>query len=269
MKVRRDKFTNKIIGRGLFATFGMFTKNEELINEVYMSDFGSTFLPEDRKKFSSIDELKFLRKHYLPFADEIRIIYRDKYISNEYSIFNRRNGFDIDIINDNTVIFKGKGIFSNEIKIEKLGFRKSTWMPLTQRLDEILHSEEDSNKEISKLMVSYIEFKDDNIYKPRFCVEYCEFCEDINFTLTFYKDIKVINKKKYYHEYLKSKRWQNTREGILKKRGSKCQLCGDISKNFHVHHNTYDRVGFEKDEDLIILCNECHAKFHNKIDKIS
>ena len=214
MKVRRDKFTNKIIGRSLFATFGMFTKNEELINEVYMSDFGSTFLPEDRKKFSSIDELKFLRKHYLPFADEIRIIYRDKYISNEYSIFNRRNGFDIDIINDNTVIFKGEGIFSNEIKIEKLGCRESTWMPLTQRLDDILHSEEGSNKEISKLMVSYIEFRDDNIYKPRFCIEYCEFCEDVFFTLTFYKDIKVINRKEYYHEYLKSKRWKATAERL-------------------------------------------------------
>ena len=99
--------------------------------------------------------------------------------------------------------------------------------------------------------------------------KFTNICEDVFFTSTLYKDIKVINRKEYYHEYLKSKRWKATREDILKKRGSKCQLCGDISKNFHVHHNTYDRVGFEKDEDLIILCNKCHAKFHDKIDKIA
>lgn len=49
--------------------------------------------------------------------------------------------------------------------------------------------------------------------------KFTNICEDVFFTSTFYKDIKVINRKEYYHEYLKSKRWKATREDILKSEG--------------------------------------------------
>lgn len=30
-----------------------------------------------------------------------------------------------------------------------------------------------------------------------------------------------------------------------------------------IHHNTYVNRGYEKDEDLVVLCDECHKKFHD------
>ena len=66
-----------------------------------------------------------------------------------------------------------------------------------------------------------------------------------------------------YQEYLQTKHWRNKRYEALKRANHKCQLCGS-KENLQVHHNTYDNRGNEKDEDLIVLCEICHAKFHDK-----
>lgn len=47
----------------------------------------------------------------------------------------------------------------------------------------------------------------------------------------------------------------------------KCQLCNS-SDNLQTHHKTYARHGYEHmtkviKEDLIVLCEECHTKFHD------
>lgn len=47
----------------------------------------------------------------------------------------------------------------------------------------------------------------------------------------------------------------------------KCQLCNSTD-NLRTHHKTYNRHGYEHipaviKEDLIVLCEECHAKFHD------
>lgn len=66
-----------------------------------------------------------------------------------------------------------------------------------------------------------------------------------------------------YKEYLQTGHWKNIRKQALFRAKYKCQLCGDKSK-LNVHHNTYENRGEEKDEDLIVLCQDCHSKFHNK-----
>ena len=45
-----------------------------------------------------------------------------------------------------------------------------------------------------------------------------------------------------------------------------CQLCR-ATKKLHVHHNTYENLGNERDEDLIVLCIRCHKAFHLKLDR--
>ncbi len=39
-----------------------------------------------------------------------------------------------------------------------------------------------------------------------------------------------------------------------------CQVCGSFGKGvrLEVHHKTYDRLGHEKDEDLVVCCDACH-----------
>jgi len=32
----------------------------------------------------------------------------------------------------------------------------------------------------------------------------------------------------------------------------------------HVHHLTYDNLGRELDDDLIVLCNDCHKQVHER-----
>jgi predicted HNH restriction endonuclease len=34
------------------------------------------------------------------------------------------------------------------------------------------------------------------------------------------------------------------------------------AKNLSVHHITYENIGFEKMDDLISVCKECHKKLH-------
>lgn len=67
-----------------------------------------------------------------------------------------------------------------------------------------------------------------------------------------------------YREYLQTDEWQETRMRMLKKAGFRCQLCNKQG-NLNVHHRTYERRGYEDPKDLIVLCADCHAKFHDKL----
>lgn len=67
--------------------------------------------------------------------------------------------------------------------------------------------------------------------------------------------------KSNYLDYIKSKPWKILSERIKQQRGNKCQLCSKTN-NIQVHHNTYKRLGKEEDNDLIVLCESCHIKFH-------
>lgn len=67
-----------------------------------------------------------------------------------------------------------------------------------------------------------------------------------------------------YKKYLKTHHWLITRDLALERAEYKCQLCAS-KESLNVHHNTYENRGCEKDEDLVVLCENCHAKFHDKI----
>lgn len=64
-----------------------------------------------------------------------------------------------------------------------------------------------------------------------------------------------------YQEYLDSDAWKAKAERTKYQRGEFCQICRS-KKELNVHHNTYVNVGFENDEDLIVLCHVCHEIFH-------
>ena len=72
-----------------------------------------------------------------------------------------------------------------------------------------------------------------------------------------------------YYEFLNTPYWEGVRQYKLKKAEYKCELCGK-SGILNVHHKTYDRHGMEHvrsvaDKDLIVLCKDCHRKFHEKL----
>jgi len=46
-----------------------------------------------------------------------------------------------------------------------------------------------------------------------------------------------------------------------------CEFCHSDSK-FNFHHKTYERLGNERDTDLVILCDNCHERVHDLAKKI-
>lgn len=72
-----------------------------------------------------------------------------------------------------------------------------------------------------------------------------------------------------YKDFLLTPYWKAVAAEIKRKRNFQCQLCGS-NKNLVVHHKTYEHHGYEHDyfvmqNDLIVLCNNCHSKFHDKV----
>lgn len=83
-----------------------------------------------------------------------------------------------------------------------------------------------------------------------------------------YKDFielsKKDNRKVEYKEYLNGEHWKDIRLKALDRAGNRCQLCCNTD-NLNVHHNTYKNIGHEDLKDLVVLCRECHSKFHDKL----
>lgn len=69
-----------------------------------------------------------------------------------------------------------------------------------------------------------------------------------------------------YQDYLKSGHWWYARQRKMHKADGHCELCFKTD-HLHVHHKTYDHKGCEHENDLIVLCANCHAKFHDKLPK--
>lgn len=67
-----------------------------------------------------------------------------------------------------------------------------------------------------------------------------------------------------YRDYLQTPEWQQRRSYKLRRAGYKCELCNS-SGRLHVHHRTYENRGNEDLRDLIVLCEPCHQKFHDKL----
>lgn len=67
-----------------------------------------------------------------------------------------------------------------------------------------------------------------------------------------------------YLRYILSPRWHARSEAAKARAGHRCQVC-NADRWFcalEVHHRTYERLGRERDDDLIVLCRHCHELFH-------
>src|SRR3990167_719821 len=56
-----------------------------------------------------------------------------------------------------------------------------------------------------------------------------------------------------YQRYLLSRAWKEFREKVVASRGGKCEVCGE-EYPLELHHRTYRAVGFERFEDVTVLC---------------
>lgn len=143
--------------------------------------------------------------------------------------------------------------------LEELG-----WNIYDENDVEIFNLAYEKATEETRLNVDYFEYEfffDDLEEMLSFIRYYDKLDSHYNILEDYYHIIFIKNKD--YKNYLKTKHWKEKRKDVLKRAKYKCQLCSSKDK-LHVHHNTYVNIGNEKKEDLIVLCEKCHSRFHDK-----
>lgn len=69
--------------------------------------------------------------------------------------------------------------------------------------------------------------------------------------------------KLLYDLYMESDLWQRRRRRSLERAGGQCEWPNcDQRSRLQVHHLSYERLGQELDEDLIVLCPSHHGEVH-------
>lgn len=72
-------------------------------------------------------------------------------------------------------------------------------------------------------------------------------------------------KTKAYTRYLSSYEWKWKRYRTLRRAFFACQWCGKDRGKLDVHHKHYHSIGCEiPGADIIVLCQSCHRKYHEK-----
>lgn len=65
-----------------------------------------------------------------------------------------------------------------------------------------------------------------------------------------------------YDAYIRSPEWTTRADAAKTRAGGRCQVCCS-SRDIQAHHRTYERLGRERPEDIVVLCDECHGLFHS------
>lgn len=65
-----------------------------------------------------------------------------------------------------------------------------------------------------------------------------------------------------YKAVLSSARWRKLRKERMQATGWRCEQCKqpEIESKLSLHHLTYERLGREGMEDIILLCARCHER---------
>lgn len=72
-----------------------------------------------------------------------------------------------------------------------------------------------------------------------------------------------VNRGDRYRVRMGTLQWQVERGLALERDHFRCQNCGSEAQ-LVVHHRTYDHVGDEWPEDLVVLCWNCHEHEHQR-----
>lgn len=82
------------------------------------------------------------------------------------------------------------------------------------------------------------------------------------------KPRKKTDYRNKYENYLQSDIWDAKRNELFDERGRICQRCMSVNQ-IEVHHITYNNLGNEPLEDLLVLCTPCHLAEHKRLNRLS
>lgn len=66
--------------------------------------------------------------------------------------------------------------------------------------------------------------------------------------------------KEKYQLYIQSPEWKQIRSRKITACGSVCEICNKFCSSLQVHHLHYRTVGEERNEDLMVVCKNCHPQ---------
>jgi hypothetical protein len=69
-----------------------------------------------------------------------------------------------------------------------------------------------------------------------------------------------------YTDYLQTDAWKERARAAKDRAGWRCAVCPS-GVNLEAHHRTYERVGCELPEDLVVLCGWCHRRHHGTYEE--
>ena len=76
--------------------------------------------------------------------------------------------------------------------------------------------------------------------------------------------IDLFELREWYRKYyLKSVWWDERRHRALELATYQCECCHSGGA-LHVHHLSYHNLFGEEDEDLMVVCHDCHSKAHEE-----
>lgn len=149
--------------------------------------------------------------------------------------------------------------------------------PIARKIKRYLYYEKKVTEKLdikTRLAVDLF-FKDQKIPKPKSYSDQIRVLLNLKATrgnaILVRRTIRKPRKKKSrlnYKNYLQSEQWREKREMVFRFNGRQCVHCGS-EKRLHVHHVTYENLGNEKLEDLMVLCESCHAEEHKRLKKIN
>jgi len=66
-----------------------------------------------------------------------------------------------------------------------------------------------------------------------------------------------------YYEYIQSSEWRRRADEAKRRAGYRCRVCNRPSTEvtLNAHHRTYERLGHEHQDDITVLCRECHELY--------
>ena len=64
-----------------------------------------------------------------------------------------------------------------------------------------------------------------------------------------------------YQDYLSSPKWNRRKHAFYRTNEKSCAACASKTRLL-IHHLSYERLGHERDDDLVILCWDCHDELH-------
>ena len=124
------------------------------------------------------------------------------------------------------------------------------------------------NEEEYNFLLEYYDCKPEQFKNIIFGILYND-CDQVDAIESIQKSMTeeaiIFFKKMPYQMFLNTYYWKTISDYKKEQFGNKCQLCGS-EKYLNTHHRDYSIRGeeFKNLNELTVLCNKCHSKFHDK-----